>query len=166
MANIWIDLFSEQLINAYIECEQVTILGDFNIDLLKYDNDSKTWLEVMENYQFTQLIQSTEKNKTLIDHILTTIPEKMRCIQVTKLCISDHFPTIAVFKDSFGNKQTHMSIKYRCYKNFDDDIFLNDLKNVLWEEIETIENVDEALEYWYKLFLIITKKHSHMTEKR
>ncbi len=63
--NTWIDLFSEQLTNAYIECENVTILGDFNIDLLQYDNDSKTWLEVMKNYQFTQLIneptRATEK---------------------------------------------------------------------------------------------------------
>ena len=65
--NTWIDLFSEQLTNAYIECEQLTILGDFNIDLLKSDNDSKTWLETMENYQFTQLINEptrvTEKVK-------------------------------------------------------------------------------------------------------
>ncbi len=73
--NAWIDLFSEQLTNAYIEYEQVTILGDFNIHLLKYDNDSKTWLEV------TQLINEptrvTKKNKALIDHILTTVPEKV-----------------------------------------------------------------------------------------
>ncbi len=168
--NTWIDLFSKQLTNAYIECEKVTILGDFNIDRLKYDNDSKTWLEVKENYQFTQLINEpirvTEKSKTLIDDILTTIPEKVRCTKVAKIGISDHFPTIAVFKDSFGNKQTHISIKYRCYKNFDDSKFLNDLENAPCEEIETIENVDEALEYWYKLFLKITHKHAPMKEKR
>ncbi len=168
--NTLIDLFSEQLTNAYIECEQITILGDFNIDLLKYDNHSKTWLEIMEYYQFTQLINEptrvTEKSKTLVDHILTPIPEKMRCTKVAKIGISDHFHTIAVFKDSFGNKQTHTSIKYRCYKNFDDDKFLNDLENALWVEIETIENVDEALEYWYKLFLKITNKHVPMKEKR
>ena len=90
----------------------------------------------------------------------------MRCTKVAKIGISDHFPTIAVFKDSFGNKQTHTSIKYRCYKNFDDDKFLNDLENAPWEEIESIENVDEALEYWYKLFLKITNKHAPMKEKR
>ncbi len=65
----------------------------------------------MENYQFTQLINEpnrvTEKNNTLIDHILTTIPEKVRCTKVAKIGISDDFPTIAVFKDSFGNKHTH-----------------------------------------------------------
>ncbi len=36
----------------------------------------------MKNYRFTQLINEptrvTEKSKTLIDHILTTIQEKMR----------------------------------------------------------------------------------------
>ncbi len=91
---------------------------------------------------------------------MTTIPENVRYTKVVKIGISDHFRTAAVFKDSFGNKQTHTSIKYRCYKNFDDDRFLNDLENSQWEEIETIENVDEALEYWYKLFLKMTNKHA------
>ncbi len=103
--NTWIDIFSEQLTNAYIECEQVTLLGDFNIFFLNYDNDTKTWLEVMENYKFTELINEpsrvTEKSNTLIDHILTTIPKMLRCTEVAKIGISDHFPTIAVFKDSF-----------------------------------------------------------------
>ncbi len=71
-------------------------------------------------------------------------------VKVAIIGISDHIPTIAVFKDSSGNTQTLTSIKYRCYKTFDDDKFLNHLENTLWEEIETIENEDEALEYWYK----------------
>ncbi len=75
------------------------------------------------------------------------------------------FLLLQYLKDSFGNKQTNTSIKYRCYKNFDDDKFINDLENAPWEEIETIENVDEALEYWYKLFLNISNKHAPMKDK-
>ncbi len=45
------------------------IQGDFNIDLLNSDEDSNTWLELMENYQFSQLINEpnrvTNKSRTL-----------------------------------------------------------------------------------------------------
>ncbi len=99
-------IFSHQLTNAYVECKQVTVLGDFNIDLLKSNADSNTWLELMENYQFSQLINEptrvTNKSRTLIDHFLTTTPDKVRCTKVPKIGISDHYRTVVVYKDTFG----------------------------------------------------------------
>ncbi len=96
--------FSHQLTNAYVECTQLIVLGEFNIDLLKSDADSNTWLELMENDQFSQLINEptrvTNKNRTLLDYILTTIPDKVRCTKVPKIGISDHYPTV----DTFGRK--------------------------------------------------------------
>ncbi len=43
--NDWLDTFSHQLTNAYVECNQITVLGDFNIVLLKDDNKSLSWLK-------------------------------------------------------------------------------------------------------------------------
>ncbi len=112
--NDWFQCFSHQLTNAYVECNQVTVLGDFNIDLLKSDTDSNTWLELMENYQFSQLINEptrvTNKNRILIDHILTTTPDKVRCTKVPQIGISDHYPTVVVYKDTFGRKHAHITI--------------------------------------------------------
>ncbi len=96
------------------------IQGDFNIDLLNSDEDSNTWLELMENYQFSQLINEptrvTNKSRTLTDHILTTTPDKVGCTKVPKIGISDHYPTVVVYKDTFGRKHTHTTIKYRSEK--------------------------------------------------
>ncbi len=83
-------------------------MGDFNIDLLKSDNDRTNWLNLIENFQFLQLISEpiriTDKTATLIDHMFTSTPERVRAVKLAKISISDHFPTIAVFKDSFGSK--------------------------------------------------------------
>ncbi len=119
-----------------MECSPVTALGNFNIDLLKYDADSNRWFEHMENYQFSQLINEptrvTNESRTSVDHILKTTPDKVRYTQVPKIGISDHYPTILVYKDTFGRKHIHITIKYRSEKNFDKDNFLHDLSNCGW----------------------------------
>ncbi len=125
--NDWFQCFSHQLTNDYVECNSVTVLGDFNIDILKSDADSNAWLELIQNYQFSQLSNEptrvTNKSRTLIDHILTTTPDKVRCTKVPKIGISDHYPSVVVYKDTFRRKHNHSTIKYRSEKNFDKDIF-------------------------------------------
>ncbi len=162
--------FSDQVTNAYIECEQVTIMGDFNIDLLKSDNDSTNWLDLMENLQFSQLISEptriTDKAATLVDHMFTSTPKRVRAVKVAKISISDHFPTIAVFKDLFGSKHTHTSIKYSCYKHFNKERFIEDFEIAPWEQLQYIDNVDESLGQWYKMFLYIVNKHAPFRKKR
>ncbi len=103
-------------------------MGDFNVDLLKKSGESKSWLNIAENLQFCQLIdeptQVTHNNRTLIDHIFTTVLTKVRCTKVPKIGLSDHFPTIVVYKGSFGIKNMHITIKFRSYKEFDKDTLL------------------------------------------
>ncbi len=106
----------------------------------------------MENYQFSQLINEptrvTNKSRTLIDHIFTTTPDKVRSTKVPKIGISDHYPTVVGYKDTFGRKHTHTTIKYRSENNFDKDNFLLDLKNCEWDVLDNIVNVDKALVYF------------------
>ncbi len=145
-------------------------MGDFNIDLLKSDADSNTWLELMENYQFSHLINEptrvTNKSRTLIDHFLITTPDKVRCTKVQKIGISDNYPTVVVYKDTFGRKHTHITIKYRSEKNVDKDNILHDLEDCDRDVHDNIVNVDKALKYWYQMFLAFVDKHAPLKEKR
>ncbi len=106
----------------------------------------------MENYQFSQLINEptrvTNKSRTLIDHILTT-HDKVRSTKVPKIGISDHYPTVVVYKDTFRRKNTHIIIKYRSEKNFDRNNFLLDLENCEWDVLDKIVKVEKALEHYY-----------------
>lgn len=70
------------------------ILGDINIDLLKVDNLSNYWLDLMENdYGLSQLIteptRTANEHATLIDHVFVSNPEGFRKSTVTFYSISD-----------------------------------------------------------------------------
>ncbi len=76
----------------------------------------------------------------------------MRCTKIPKIGISDHCPTVVIYKDTFGRKYTHITIKYRSEKNIDKVNFLHDLEKCQWDVLDNILNVDKALEHWYQLF--------------
>ena len=168
--NDWLEIFSDQLTDAYIDCDNITVMGDFNINLLKKDADSESWSKTMENYQLCQLIDEptrvTDTSKSLIDHIFTTNPSKVRCTKIPKIGISDHYPTIVVYRDSFGYKNMHTSIKYRSYKDFNKDTFLQDLMSVQWSVLDTLSDINEALSKWYDMFIDVVNKHAPLKEKR
>ncbi len=96
------------------------MLCDFNIDLLKSDEDSNTWLELIENYQFSQLINEptrvTNKSRTLIDHILTTTHGKVRCTKVPKIGVSHHYPTRALVSNILAIVDKHAPLKEKRAK--------------------------------------------------
>ncbi len=147
----------------------MTVLGDFNIELLKSDADRNTWLELMEKYWFSQLINEptrvTNRSRTLIDRILTTAPDKVRCTTALKIGISDHYLTELIYKDTFARKHIHISIKCRSEKNFDKDNFVYDLDKCESDVLDNSLNVDKAIEHWYQMFLAIVSKHTPIKEK-
>ncbi len=162
--------FENQVSNAYIEGHQLTIMGDCNVDLLTDDNDKQTWLDCMGNFHLDQVINEptrvTDKTSTLLDHIFTSVPHKIRNKKVPHIGLSDHLPTCIVMKDSFGYKRTHTSIKYRCYKNFNENDFISDLEQVPWDIIYATDDVDDTLSTWHKLFTDVIDRHLPWREKR
>ncbi len=71
----------------------------------------------------------------------------MRCTKVPKIGISDHYPRVVVYKDTFGWKHTHITVKYRSETNFNNDNCLHDLENCELDILDNILNVDKVLEY-------------------
>ncbi len=70
-------------------------MGDFNIDLLTSDTNGLSWLNPMEYYQFTQLIQEAarfkDKSTTLLHHTFTSTPGKVRSTKVPRIYIVSIF---------------------------------------------------------------------------
>ncbi len=64
------------------------LIHKLNVDLLKKSDESKSWLNIIENFQFCQLIDEptrvTHNTRTLIDHIFTIVPTKVRYTKVPK----------------------------------------------------------------------------------
>ena len=86
----WFDDFSVQLDRAAKQKCDTILLGDFNIDLMnqKYNNDRNKWLDTVQMYNFTQLIQEcthiTNNSKSLIDHIYVNNEQHVKEINVQK----------------------------------------------------------------------------------
>ena len=58
----WIENFEMQLNNAYVEGHQLTIMGDFNIDVSKNTSDSQQcWLESMGDLHLHQIVTESTR---------------------------------------------------------------------------------------------------------
>ncbi|CAB4017336.1 Hypothetical predicted protein [Paramuricea clavata] len=122
-------------------------MGDFNIDLLVNNTFSKSWLHLNENFQPHQLINEptrvTLNSATLVDHAFTSLSAKVRAVKVPKIGLSDHYPTCVVFKDGFGSKHCHTSIKYRSFKYFDHNLFVGIIDKHLPMKTKRVKRVEQ-----------------------
>ena len=68
--------------------------------------------------------------------------------------LSDHFPVFISRKtnDSCGVKNTHYTISYRSFKNFDENKLIDDLKSTPWDVVKVFDDVNDIVETWSGLF--------------
>ena len=75
--NIFINKLEEILISAKDNYKHIYIAGDFNIDMLKNDNNSSELMNLMSSFfcypVVTKPTRVTDETATLIDHLWTTI---------------------------------------------------------------------------------------------
>ena len=114
-------------------------MGDFNVNLLKYEDDANIAVFLDKVYstslipQITFTTRITPRSKTLIDNIFSTDANGETLLGNTVTNISCY---LAQFL-SFALKQTpkkKKEIYIRNYKNFNVGQFISDLRNINWQE--------------------------------
>ena len=141
--------------------QSVFICGDFNINLLKYDDHSATreFIDLMSNFSLkptvTKPTRITRDTQTLIDNIFTN--ELIKPIQSGILIsdISDHLPVFVLVEQteshaSNTSRKSRMLMKRRLNEEAMAN-FKNSLQNTDWSAItdNDVNDVDHA----YNLFL-------------
>ena len=133
------------------------------------DAHVKSWLDLADNFQLQQLVNEPTRISsnlaTLVDHVFTLSCTKVRAVKVPKIGLSDQYPTCVVFKENFGHKHSHTSVNYHLFKNFDQDMFLDDL-NRTWNSIKDTSNIDHNLEICYNFIIGVVDKHLPFKTKR
>ena len=115
--------------------KEPVILGDLNYNYVLDENLSKNPIMYIENFfKLRQIVQSptrvTCSSSSTIDIILTSFYEKHVKTGVTPLTLSDHYLIYTVIDArSGGTLSDHKIVKYRDYKNFDLNVFLQDVRN-------------------------------------
>ena len=142
--------------------------------MLKTNNESniptKKIKSLYELYQLTQLIDEatriTPTTTSLIDHIVTNMPEKISDFGVIHTGISDHSLVFAIRKISIVTKQEN-TLEIRNMKNFDEGKFIEELLKQHWEYVYFFADDPNAMwEIWKNLFLEVLDKHAPLQQKK
>ena len=136
--------FNDDYLNVLLEKlskenKTIFILGDFNVDLLKYDKNNSTndFLDSISSNSFLpQILLPTRivgTSKTLIDNIFSNhISNDILSGNITA-SISDHLPQICIVPNIFSNSPTpKINVYERDWKNFNQEEFLIDFAASDW----------------------------------
>ena len=103
----------------------------------------------------------TDQSATLIDHIYSNTYANILTTVVPNICSSVNSPVFVSRKTngSCGVKNTHYTISYRSFKNFDERKFIDDLKSTHLDIIKVFDGVNDIVDTWSDLFCDIVDKH-------
>ena len=147
-------------------------MGDLNVDIKDGDLSNPTWKHIVELHSMQQLIKVptmvTAHSETLIDHVYASKPENVISPFVPYIALSDHYPTC--FKRTTTQQQvkrtSHKTIKYRCYKKFNDENFLQDVSNSM-SNLELYQcDLHKNFREWNSAFMQVFNKHAPVKSKR
>ena len=128
------------------ENKELHIFGDLNCDMLKSvsDQPTKTLKTIYEAYQLSKLITEgtriTNRSCTLIDHYVTSMPEKINLSGVIHTGIGDHSLIYGIRKinPTISSRKKAKKIEVRNMKRFNQHHFNEDLLAQPWEHCPTI----------------------------
>ena len=161
------DILSVLVTNLHIPCH---IMGDFNINLLHYENDNtKELINIFCSYSmYPSVLKPTRVTKhsaTLIDHVWTNDLNNCMKSGIINISISDHFPVLSWFKTSRKNDKVQVvrkrSINKHCIERFK-----SELTNYKWEEEITSSGVDDDFDKYITTFTSLYDKNFQIKEYR
>ena len=155
--NTFIENFLEELLTniSKEKNKKCTILGDFNADLLKIGDHSETcdFYDILSSFGYKPLIMQptrvTSKTATLIDNIFVNDIETRSSGGNITTSISDHFSQFCLM-DIFDKPKPNKAPRYgRSYKNFNEEIFHNEIKQKDWNKLFENKSSESCMNTFY-----------------
>ncbi|EDO35533.1 predicted protein [Nematostella vectensis] len=152
--------------------QQVMVLGDLNFDLLErpLPAPTKQYLSIFDSLGYQQLITKSTRpiSNSLLDHIFVSSSDFVIEADTISNTASDHLPIFVAWKLKAGYTRPtgHKVLRFRSRKNFCIESFMHDLSLVPWSTLDIYDDVNDALDQWYKLFNDILTVHAPIKEHR
>lgn len=163
--NIAINQLDETLSLLVPMVDDVFCVGDMNVNLLHLNNPL---LNALESYNFVQLINEptriTGTSSSLLDPIFVTNPNIIVNVGLLNAdLISDHK---LVFCDLSlkTSKSISKLITYRDFKNFNYNIFLQDLHTLPWHVFIETADIDKKIQILNEFILKIFDIHAPLRQ--
>ena len=130
--------------NVDLVKSDVIILGNLNTNMMSNSklpkNDKHELLNFSGTFDLTQLIKEptriTDTSRALIDLIFVNNDHRVVKSGVIPVLLSDHYLVFCILKAAVFIKAQLRSFEYRSYKNFDANLFNDELRNVPWRITE------------------------------
>ena len=127
--------------NISKEQKSIFLLGDFNVNLLNYNEHNQTneFLDSLASNSFIPLIlqptRITSHSNTLIDNIFSNVIDPDIISGNLTTTISDHLPRFAIIPNMFGNILGNKpNIYERDWFKFDGENFILDSFSDDWDD--------------------------------
>ena len=144
---------NQLLENISKEKKSIFLLGDFNVNLLNYNEHNQTneFLDSLAFNSFIPLIlqptRITSHSNALIDNIFSSVIDPDIISDNLTATISDHLPQFVIIPNMFVNISGNKSNIYeRDWSKFDQENFILDYFSVDWEDLLKIDerNADNS----------------------
>ena len=140
------DKFDSMLAKVCCEDKETLLLGDFNCDYGK-QNNNRPLKNIISSYGFCQQVDSptrlSEGSESLIDLVLSNTPQNICKTAVLQSCLSDH-EMIGTVRKLNSLKIKSRTITCRNYKNYNKEKLQQDLLNAPWEHVYKEQDAENA----------------------
>lgn len=138
------------------EGKRCVIMGDFNINLLNYNQNDhiKSFIDIMQSNLIAPTInlptRITPETETLIDNIVISPFDSKLFSGNLLVGITDHMPQVLIISNEYNSKQDNNQSYQRDWSKFDAEKFKNDFYKIDWDSLLEIERNDPG--YSFKAF--------------
>ena len=152
---------SKEIDKCMVNYDNIIILEDFNV--ISSEDIMKDFCEMynLHNLVTEPTCFKNANNPSSIDVILTN---RKRCFHdsvTIETGLSDHHKMLLTVLKTYFKKKDPKIINYRSYKNFNENLFRDEVKNNLHNFNEANMNYDEFEE----IFMHVLNKHTTMKKK-
>ena len=135
------------------EQKTVFLLGDFNIDLMHYNEHKPTneFLDSLASNSYLPYIiqpsRHTSHSRTLIDNIFSNVISKDIISGNITATISDHLPQFLISPNTFADPPSNKSSVFeKDWSNFDHENFVLDYCDIDWPNVLKLDEKNVNLE--------------------
>ena len=152
---------------CFQESNNVFIIGDLNVNFLHHPNQLT---QVCDNFDLRQIVKEptcfkSVDNPSLLDIILTNCPRSITSSINLPLGISDFHNFISAATKIKRPSNEPRTINYRTMKNFNEDVYKQDLEIAPFHVSHIFDDVDDKMWFHNNLLANIIEKNAPMKQK-
>ena len=137
----------------------VVFIGDFNVNMLK-ENILKDCLDLNGLKNLVSDVTCVKGTPSIIDLIITNKPKRFNQTVCADTGLSDFHNIVCTSTKFHIQKLKPVTIQYRSYKNFNEDLFKHDLDRIPYHVSDIFDDVNDIYWFWNKLTLDVINEHA------